>query len=44
MPGLNIDLQEQHRFKCRVQNSYVGYDELKLVLSNTFENIRISND
>lgn len=44
MPGLSIDLQEQHRFKCRVQNSYVGYDELKLVLSNTFENIRISND
>lgn len=44
MPGVVIELQDQHRFKCRVQNSYVGYEELKHVLSSTFESVRISND
>ena len=44
MPGVILDLQEGHRFKCRVQNSYVGFEELKQVLSSTFENIRITND
>lgn len=44
MPGLVLELQDGHRFKCRVQNSFVGYEELKQMLTSTFENIRISND
>lgn len=44
MPGVIIELSEAHKFKCKVQNSFVGYDKLKEVLEDTFENIRIIHD
>ena len=44
VPFVKVNVHEDHRFKCKVNTQLVGYDELKAMLEEKYEDIDISND
>lgn len=44
VPFVNINVHEDHRFKCKVNTKLVGYDELKEMLESKYDDITIMND
>lgn len=44
VPFVKVNVHEDHRFKCKVNTQLVGYDELKAMLEDKYDDIDISND
>ncbi|WP_081835071.1 MULTISPECIES: DEAD/DEAH box helicase [unclassified Bacteroides] len=43
-PFVKVNVHDEHRFKCSVNSQLVGYDSLKQVLEDKYDNIDIQND
>lgn len=44
VPFINVNVHEDHRFKCKVESQLVGYDEIKASLEEKYEDISVMND
>ena len=44
VPFVKVNIHEDHRFKCKVNTQLVGYDELKAMLEEKYDDIDILND
>lgn len=44
IPFVKVNIFEDHRFKCNVSTSILGFDEIKRALENKYEDIDVVND
>lgn len=44
VPFINVNVHEDHRYKCKVESQLVGYDEIKASLEEKYEDISVMND
>jgi len=43
-PFIKINVHEDHRYKCRVNTTIVGYEEIKNTLEEKYQDIDVTND
>lgn len=44
LPFIKVNVHDDHRYKCKVHSQLVGYNELKSILEDKYEDIDIEND